>query len=348
MTEPVRPMFAAFGSSYDDNAFGEDVPIGSVLRLDAAAFERLQRGARQVLSGDLGDVEVLLDGDAFRWIKKIGFTAENSVAPIPGFMAAEDILVAQEAFLEAEMDVLADYQDECDIYPHQMNAVGLKFMLHGELLVCPVGWVQLGEQRFNYGGLYEPWAKIEAWARALFGESAADTAVTEKSSALVMDATDKATVLAALSVYLRDGQGDPDRRSDEIQELATAGDEVISMDDEGVKGLIERVRRVQPQQARVEDELADEPRAYFESVLQIKVLSEESSAEGMGLQQLVDAITTGDCVGEVAFLGARQISAQTAARRLSEMGSEPGFFRLSEDGVHEDDEDVLSADRPSI
>lgn len=46
-----------------------------------------------------------------------------------------------------------------------------------------------------------------------------------------------ATLIAALRVYQREGMGDPFNRSREIHELATAGDTVISLDDNGIDDL---------------------------------------------------------------------------------------------------------------
>lgn len=52
-----------------------------------------------------------------------------------------------------------------------------------------------------------------------------------------------ATILAALRFYQEKGQGDPDNRSDMIHDIATNGDAVISLDDEGIDELCERINR---------------------------------------------------------------------------------------------------------
>ena len=49
------------------------------------------------------------------------------------------------------------------------------------------------------------------------------------------------TILAALRFYQQQGQGDPANRSDAIHELATNADEVVSLDDEGIDQLCERI-----------------------------------------------------------------------------------------------------------
>jgi hypothetical protein len=47
-----------------------------------------------------------------------------------------------------------------------------------------------------------------------------------------------ATIIAALNFYYTHGQGDPANRSDEIHDLATNGDTVISLDNHGIDQLI--------------------------------------------------------------------------------------------------------------
>lgn len=49
------------------------------------------------------------------------------------------------------------------------------------------------------------------------------------------------TILAALRTYQAAGYGDPFARPDDIHEIATRGDEQISMDDEGINSLCERI-----------------------------------------------------------------------------------------------------------
>lgn len=52
---------------------------------------------------------------------------------------------------------------------------------------------------------------------------------------------DLATILAALRFYQERGLGDPGNRSDEIHEIATDGGGVISLDDNGIDDLCERL-----------------------------------------------------------------------------------------------------------
>jgi hypothetical protein len=48
-----------------------------------------------------------------------------------------------------------------------------------------------------------------------------------------------ATILAALRFYQENGQGDPANRSLDIHEIATNGDDVISLDEKGIDELCE-------------------------------------------------------------------------------------------------------------
>ena len=52
---------------------------------------------------------------------------------------------------------------------------------------------------------------------------------------------DTATILAALRYYQQNGQGEPDNRADDIHDIATAGDAVISLDSDGIDALCERI-----------------------------------------------------------------------------------------------------------
>lgn len=54
-----------------------------------------------------------------------------------------------------------------------------------------------------------------------------------------LDDQDHATILAALRFYQEKGMGEPANRSDDIHEIATCGDTVISLDDHGIDMLCE-------------------------------------------------------------------------------------------------------------
>lgn len=50
-----------------------------------------------------------------------------------------------------------------------------------------------------------------------------------------------ATLIAALRFYQQHGQGDPMNRSIEIHDLAEAGGDVISLDDDGIEELCQHL-----------------------------------------------------------------------------------------------------------
>lgn len=58
-----------------------------------------------------------------------------------------------------------------------------------------------------------------------------------KSHLYQLDDAQHATVLAALCYYQRQGMGDPSKRDDDIHEIATNGDTVVSLDDAGIDEL---------------------------------------------------------------------------------------------------------------
>jgi len=57
-----------------------------------------------------------------------------------------------------------------------------------------------------------------------------------------VDEAEHATILAALRFYQKNGQGDPFNRTDDIHDIATNGDKVMSsLDEQGIDELCERL-----------------------------------------------------------------------------------------------------------
>lgn len=56
-----------------------------------------------------------------------------------------------------------------------------------------------------------------------------------------LDPQELNTVLAALRYYQRQGMGEPKNRPDWLHDIATNGDEEISLDDDGIDGLCEKL-----------------------------------------------------------------------------------------------------------
>lgn len=56
-----------------------------------------------------------------------------------------------------------------------------------------------------------------------------------------IEEAEHATILAALRFYQAHGMGDPVNRPDAIDDLATNGGKVASLDEEGISDLCERI-----------------------------------------------------------------------------------------------------------
>jgi hypothetical protein len=80
-------------------------------------------------------------------------------------------------------------------------------------------------------------------------------------------------------------------------------------------------------------------RKFYRSVITVEVLSEEPVSFGT-LEQVHEAITDGDCCGLIEDeVQNEEIDAKMAADKLHEHGSEPGFFRLTDEGEDTDEID---------
>ena len=78
-------------------------------------------------------------------------------------------------------------------------------------------------------------------------------------------------------------------------------------------------------------------RQFHKTVIKVTVLSEEPY-DNTDVDQLVYDIRDGDCSGEVRIVSSKVLTGRQAARALQAQGSDPSFFRLTEDG--EDNEDM--------
>ena len=83
-------------------------------------------------------------------------------------------------------------------------------------------------------------------------------------------------------------------------------------------------------------------RIFWRQVLEVEVLSEgESPPQFEDLDDVYNAITTGDCSGQWNELASHPIDGREAASLLQAQASDPGFFNLTEDGadINEEDDD---------
>ncbi len=80
-------------------------------------------------------------------------------------------------------------------------------------------------------------------------------------------------------------------------------------------------------------------RKFYKTTFTVTVLSEdEPISEDLSLEEIERGFTSGDWSGQVTSEGSEELSAQEAAYELMEQGSDPSFFRLTEDGEDLDDE----------
>lgn len=86
--------------------------------------------------------------------------------------------------------------------------------------------------------------------------------------------------------------------------------------------------------------MSDQPRKFYKTVITVTVLSEDEPLDSnMELESVHDAITTGDCSGQVVWSDPVLLTPLEAAKALEEQGSDPGFFMLTADGKEADEGD---------
>lgn len=72
--------------------------------------------------------------------------------------------------------------------------------------------------------------------------------------------------------------------------------------------------------------------AYYETIFTFKVYSDRPINPDMELGDIVSECVDGDMVGSTEVREERQITSQQMAQKLYEVGSDPGFFELDDDG----------------
>jgi len=72
---------------------------------------------------------------------------------------------------------------------------------------------------------------------------------------------------------------------------------------------------------------------FFKTVVQVEVLSEEQPVDDLDLAQIAHEIYEGDCVGSSSIVSVKELTGKECADALYEVGCEPEFFNLDDDGV---------------
>jgi hypothetical protein len=79
-------------------------------------------------------------------------------------------------------------------------------------------------------------------------------------------------------------------------------------------------------------------RKFYRNVVSFVVLTEDAPIpDGMSLRRIEAEADSGDWVGGNVEITHVELTGKDAADALYSLGSEPGFFRLDEDGVEEDE-----------
>ncbi len=73
-------------------------------------------------------------------------------------------------------------------------------------------------------------------------------------------------------------------------------------------------------------------RKFYVTTLTIKVLSEEPIPSYVELDGIVDEMDDGDYVGKVVETSEREVTGKEMADLLHDIGSEPQFFQIDDDG----------------
>jgi hypothetical protein len=80
----------------------------------------------------------------------------------------------------------------------------------------------------------------------------------------------------------------------------------------------------------------NEERTYYKTTYTFEVLSEEPMPDGISLSRLEEETYSGHCVGRFGDFKEEVLTGKQAADALYEFGSQPEFFCLDDEGVHED------------
>lgn len=232
----MKPVFLAFVCHYDDSAYGEGLPAVGVVRLDPDQIPDALKRAEQ--AREWGSyVGAALDPSNVRWLSRVGLdeTGEK-LGPIPGFYDPEhDTLVDGDSLKELDLDDGVSSEGVCQLHAGEVRDSVLTVNIYGNDLHLVLS---ADCRDFHIASLAMPW---EAARLAIKDAGAPLEAV--KPAKLDLDGQEIATLLAALTHYVRTGQGEPDNRTEEIHLLATGiDDSVISLDDVGIEDLLVKIK----------------------------------------------------------------------------------------------------------
>ncbi len=323
-------IYMAFEADHDDFPVGEVMPVAAMLRLTPALVRQLMAVGGVISSGAMSSAKIPVPKADVVWLSIVGFRQDNSLGGVRSFFdPPKDRLVNSATLLKPVYDM--DIDDERATFadysvPYAGEVAWTEMDFFHSLGELHVGLAAECEGR-RVGSFCRSWTDLVAACH-----EAGLTSPETEARTLEIDAPAKATILAALQHYIETGQGDPSNRTDRVHELACGpGDSVISLDEAGIRELMANVQAVSL--PGVQAHSAPEDEAYFENRVVVTVLSQGTPLEDMDLEQIAEAINTGDCVGQVTYATPIRLSAEAMATRLSELGSEPSFFGIDEDAA---------------
>ena len=68
---------------------------------------------------------------------------------------------------------------------------------------------------------------------------------------------------------------------------------------------------------------------FYKTNITVEVLSDSALSESLTLAEIHDAITTGDCSGQITAWSHIGLTEKQVAKALLAQGSDPGFFGLA-------------------
>lgn len=71
---------------------------------------------------------------------------------------------------------------------------------------------------------------------------------------------------------------------------------------------------------------------FYKTIIRVEILSEDQPVDDLDLKQIAHEIYDGDCVGTSSLISKNELTGKECADELCELGSEPEFFGLDDNG----------------
>lgn len=112
------PVFLLFESHYSDDQIGEGLPAAVVFKIDRRLLRELEHGVERIASGLYKSLEINIPPENVRWLSKLAFLQDNTVAPIGDWFDPEaHHMVGVASAMDMEIDEeTVTYDDACQVY----------------------------------------------------------------------------------------------------------------------------------------------------------------------------------------------------------------------------------------